>query len=289
MLIIDAHSDTLTKWADGIFDTHFNKDDIKDEYLGILAAFPGEEKDGERVLKQITCFNKIKDFHKVYKKDDLNHENPKKFMLALEDSGIIDSLSKIEALYNMGVRMITLSWNYNSHITSGCMEKNDGGLTSFGKSALRKMEELGITVDLSHIGEKSFYDVMDVVTKSVVLSHSNYKGICASRRNITKEQFLKVIENGGAVGINFYPPFLSDKRACLFDVIRHIDAFLSLGGEDNLGIGTDFDGVEHLPEDVKGTGDIYTLLNELIRLYGEKIAEKIAGENFLRILWQNLE
>ncbi len=289
MMVIDAHSDTLGKWAEGKKDTHFNENEIKGEYLGVMAAFPGEAKSLERITEQINLFHKIKGFHKVMRKEDLENKNPKKILLALEDSGCIDSLGMIDELYKRGVRIITLTWNYENNIASGCMASYDKGLTDFGRKAIRKMENLGITIDLSHIGEKSFYEVVDYAKKPVILSHSNLREVHDHKRNIKKEQFQKVIEKGGVVGVNFYPLFLSGEKALLSDVIRHIDGFLSLGGEDNIGIGTDFDGIDFLPSDVRGTGDIYTLISMLCHLYGEKVAKKIAGENFLRVLWQNLE
>ena len=122
----------------------------------------------------------------------------------------------------------------------------------------------------------------------MTVSHSNLRELCGHKRNITKDEFRLLIKNGGVAGVNFYPPFLNGDRADMNDILRHIDAFLSLGGEDSVGIGTDFDGIGSLPGGIYGTRSLYTLCEKLITLYGDNVAEKIMGQNFLRVLRANL-
>ncbi len=285
-MIIDAHCDTLTKWTDGISDTHVSPSAMKDDYLQVFAAFSGEEKSFKRIESLIDTYDKMAGFIKVLSKEDLDKYG-KKALLSVEDAGAIDSLEEIEYLYSRGVRMIGMTWNYNNHLAGSAMEE-DTGLTALGKDVLSKMEHLGITADLAHMGERSFYEVLENAKKPVVLSHSCCKEICVHKRNITKEQFYALKENGGVVGVNFYPPFLKGENADTDDIIRHIDAFLSLGGEDNIGIGSDFDGIDKMPKGIEGTASLYALCEKLDAIYGGRIAKKIAGENFLRILKGNL-
>lgn len=285
-MIIDAHCDTLSKWADGIAETHVSPSLMKDDYFQVFAAFSGENKSFERLESLIDTYDKMTGFIKVILKSDLDKKG-KKALLSVEDAGAIDSPDKVDYLYGRGVRMIGMTWNYNNHLAGSAMEE-DTGLTALGKDVLSKMEHLGITADLSHMGERSFYEVLENAKKPVVLSHSCCKEICDHKRNITKEQFLALKENGGVVGINFYPPFLGRKDADTDDIIRHIDAFLSLGGEDNIGIGSDFDGIDKMPKEIEGSASVYALCEKLDAIYGRRIAKKIAGENFLRILRGNL-
>ncbi len=285
-MIIDAHCDTLAKWTDGISDTHVSPEVMKDDFLQIFAAFSGSDMSFSRIETLIDTYDKMMGFSKILKLKDLE-KSGRKALLSVEDAGAIDSVEKVYYLYGRGVRMIGMTWNYNNHLAGSAMEE-DTGLTELGKEVLSKMEHLGITADLSHMGEKSFYDVMEFAKKPVVLSHSCYKGLCNHPRNITKEQFLALKENSGVVGVNFYPPFLKGEDAHMDDIIRHIDAFLSLGGEDNVGLGSDFDGIEKMPSGMKGTESVYALCEKLYALYGPVIAKKITGENFLRVLKGNL-
>lgn len=288
-MIIDAHCDTLEKWTDGHKNTHFQKSDIKGDYIQIFAVFCGEEKKWERVNSLINTFDSSSLGKKIYCKGDLEERFSFGSLLSLEGADFLaEDMGRIDTLFERGIRMISLTWNHSNLLAGSSFEK-DFGLTPIGLNVLKRAEEKGMTLDLSHIGERSFYDILENTEKSVVLSHSNSKKICNHKRNITDEQFLAVVKNEGCVGINFYPPFLTEyKRASMDDIIKHIDHFLSLGGEDNIGIGTDFDGVDFLPDGVTGTKALYILLDRLDYLYGEKITKKIMGENFFRVLKGNL-
>ncbi len=288
-MIIDAHCDTLEKWTDGNKNTHFQKNDIKGNYIQIFALFCSEEKKWERVNSLLDTFDSSDLGKKIYSKSDLESGFSFGSLLSLEGADFLsEDMGRIDTLFERGVRMLSLTWNHSNLLAGSSLEK-DLGLTSLGLKVLKRAEEKGMTIDLSHIGEKSFYDVLENACTSVVLSHSNSKKICNHKRNITDEQFLAVMKNKGCVGINFYPPFLrEDERASMDDIIKHIDHFLSLGGEDNIGIGTDFDGIGFLPDDVTGTKSLYTLSDRLDYFYGEKITKKIMGENFFRVLKGNL-
>ena len=141
------------------------------------------------------------------------------------------------------------------------------------------MNKIGMTVDVSHLSEKSFWEVAEISKKPIVATHSNSKPICGHVRNLTDDQFLKIKETGGVVGINFYPLFLGDNIFC---IKKHIDRFLELGGEDNIGLGSDFDGVESLPEGINGVQDMKKIIDMLP--YSDEIKEKIAYKNFIRVI-----
>lgn len=288
MLIFDCHADTLGKWTDGECGTHFKMSEIKPPFIQVFAAFIGENGDRERRIDSlIDTYDLLKGFSKITSKKDID-ETKICSVLAVEGGDIISgSIKKLEELYERGVRILTLTWNYDNAIAGAALGAGTG-LTPFGKETVDFCEKHGITVDLSHASDKTFYDVIAMAKKPVIVSHSNLRELCPNKRNITGEEFELLIKNGGAAGINFYPPFLNDRAADMNDILRHIDAFLSLGGENNLGLGTDFDGIGSLPSGVCGSRSLYTLCEKLIKLYGDNVTEKIMGRNFLRVLRANL-
>lgn len=128
---------------------------------------------------------------------------------------IEDSLSYLEALAKRGMNYMTLTWNNStSWATSAADETEKGdslafkGLTEFGKQIVRRMNELGVMVDLSHTGERTFWDALAVTTKPVIVSHSSVYAICPSRRNLKDDQIKAVAKNKGVICINFYSGFI---------------------------------------------------------------------------------
>ncbi len=202
-----------------------------------------------------------------------------KAFLSLEGGEPINSIADIKKLYDMGVRMIAPTWNFRNRLACGAMENNDTGLTDFGKEAVAEMNRLGIVIDMSHLSRKSFFDVAVASNKPLCASHSCSNTIKEHPRNLTDEQFMKIIQSGGVVGINFYPQFAGEN---ISDIIKHIDHFIALGGENNIGLGSDFDGVDNLPRGMCGAQD----MEKLVKLipYSTKIREKIAFGNFLRVI-----
>ena len=196
-------------------------------------------------------------------------------------------LSVLRVLYRLGVRSICLTWNYRNELADGAAEEiTGGGLTRFGREAVKEMNSLGILVDLSHITEKGFWDVMELTEQPVIVSHSNAKKICNHRRNLTDAQIQAVRDNKGVIGINLYPHFLNETgTASLKDVISHIEHIAGIAGIEHIGMGADFDGIECTPEDIKGVQDIHKIFDELAKLnYPPEFIERLAGLNFLRVI-----
>jgi len=200
-------------------------------------------------------------------------------ILSLEGGEPIRELEDIDYLKSLGILMIAPTWNYKNKLACGVLERKDTGLTDFGKKAVLRMNKLGVLIDVSHLSEKSFWDICKISKKPICASHSNSKTIKDNPRNLTDEQFVKIRDMNGCVGINFYPPFLGDS---IHSIIDHINHFLSLGGENNIGIGSDFDGVDSLPLGISGCQDMERIIKSLP--YSTKIREKIAYKNFLRVL-----
>ena len=204
-------------------------------------------------------------------------------ILALEGADAIRNLSHIDMFYNLGVRLITLTWNNDNSIASGIGSEIDNGLSDFGRKAAKKCEELGIVIDLSHIGVKGFYDVAEIAEKPFICSHSNSRTVYEHKRGLSDEQFKILVEKGGVSGINFAPYFLGEK-ASVKDVLLHIEHFCSLGGEKNIGLGSDFDGIEYMPEGCTGAKFMQVIAEELLKHnYKEETVKDIMHNNFMRV------
>lgn len=184
------------------------------------------------------------------------------------------------------VRMIALTWNFENEIGHPAKNGPEGGLKPFGLSLVREMNRKGVLCDVSHLNEAGFWDVIEHSTLPPVASHSNARALCEHTRNLTEAQIRAVIEKKGYIGVNFYSAFLANGRAAtLEDVYRHVDAILQLGGEDVVGFGSDFDGIDAWPEGLANPADFPALLNFLAARggYAPEVLEKIAGGNLFRV------
>lgn len=176
-------------------------------------------------------------------------------VLTVENGSVLaGELSEIKRLANLGVNMITLTWNGENELGFGQLENR--GLKPFGKQCVAVMEQNGIIVDVSHLSDRGFEDVCSISKKPFVASHSNARRVCGHKRNLADEQILEIISRGGIIGLNFYRAFLNDRPALAdkFDLLRHAEHILELGGENALCIGTDFDGADVLPPFQNDTG-----------------------------------
>ncbi len=195
-------------------------------------------------------------------------------------SAIAGDLDRIDYLYDCGVRLVTLTWNGSNEIANGCMSRDDGGLTDFGKIAVQKMQNLGVIVDVSHLNEKGFYDVAqlsDKAGKPFIATHSNADYVCAHKRNLTNEQINIIISNGGLIGINLFSQFVGGD-SCDY-VYRHIYHMLSLGADKTLAMGSDFDGCTTVTE-LSG-------IDKLPRLYDYLLSRNIQQEVVDAIFFNN--
>ena len=165
--------------------------------------------------------------------------------LTVENGAVLGrDLGRAEELARAGVVMVTLTWNGENAIGSG--SQTDHGLTAFGREAVRELIRWGIVLDVSHLNDRGFWDLMEETDGPVAASHSNARAMCPHQRNLTDRQAREIARRGGLVGLNYYSPFLrSDGRAAEFeDVYRHAAHFLELGLEHCLALGSDFDGAD---------------------------------------------
>lgn len=208
-------------------------------------------------------------------------------LLSLEGGEALEGeLSSLRMLYRLGVRAMTLTWNHRNALADGAAERaTGGGLTLFGKAVVKEMNRLGMVVDVSHLSEAGFWDVEEIAEAPYIASHSNARGVCDAPRNLSDEQILALAKRGGVLGINLYPAFLtSHKEAAIKDILAHISYIISLAGEDCIGLGCDFDGVDKLPQGIEGVLQIKDVMQAIENEFGEEIADKIAEKNYLRVL-----
>ena len=211
-------------------------------------------------------------------------------LLTVENaSALAGNLSRIEQLRRDGVVMMTLTWNGANELGSG--HSTDGGLTAFGKAAVREMERQRILVDVSHLNDRGFFDLLDIAQKPFVASHSNARTVCSHRRNLTDEQIQEMVDRKCLIGLNYYNAFLcSDERgATLEDLWRHVEHFLELGAEDCLALGSDFDGADlppclDSPEKITGLESFF-----LQKGLSPALTEKTLGGNALNFFNVNLK
>lgn len=210
--------------------------------------------------------------------------NKNSALFTIENSTALNGkIENVEKFAKLGVKIITLTWNASNAVGDGADVKDSKGITYFGKNVVREMEKHGIIVDVSHASDKLFYDVAEIAARPFIATHSNSRSVTDHRRNLTDEQFKVIKENSGIVGLNFHKDFLSDNpdSASKYDLLNHIDRFLSLGGENTLCIGSDFDGCS-LPDDICGSESLSEIYEMLLKhSYKESLIRKIFYENAL--------
>lgn len=210
-----------------------------------------------------------------------------KAILAIEGGRLIgNDHTKIKLLSKMGVRLLTLVWNGENDLARGASSPGKMlGLTAFGKEAIPTLEDNGIIVDISHLSDKGVEDVFSIAKKPVVATHSNARSICNHARNLNDQQLTHLIKTNGLCGINFFPPFVKEDSNdyTLQELHAHIDHILSLGGEDILAIGSDFDGAS-MPSFIPDISGLYSLYSAVVGWYKKPVADKIFYKNARRVL-----
>lgn len=198
--------------------------------------------------------------------------------------GSIDILKEFDD--DVHLRLIALTWNFENEIATPAKLDETTGLKPFGFEFLKEMDARGIAADVSHLNIAGFWDVIDHARIAPLASHSDCRWLCNHPRNLHRDQVKALIERRGFIGVNFYSDFLAEGRsATLDDVLRHIDEICAMGGEDIVGFGSDFDGIDAWPEGLASPADFPALI-DLLRDHGYTQAqlEKIAGLNYWRFL-----
>lgn len=271
-------------------------------FIAYLEQIEGQDDEKEMFHLINSTIHEIREnqdiFNIIREKGDFNRgivEGKFDIIMGIEGlKAIGKNLDWIDTFYELGFRHASLTWNEENHLATGVDGDKERGLTSIGKEAVKKMEKLGIIIDVSHANDKTFWDIYDNTTKPIIASHSNVKALCDHKRNLTDEQIKAIAKRDGVIGINAYKKFLARDRykQNLERYVDHIEHIISLVGIKHAALGFDF--CEYLyidkkDEDINPIGlenasKAVSVLEELYkRGYNENDIRKIAFENFMRI------
>ena len=320
ILTLDTHCDTPMFFPQGI---HFDQRDPKilvdlqkmtegRQDATIMVAYLPQPKAGEKFSDNVSfevsgpkayadlIFDKIeeivsrnKDYIAIARTPNQlwthKHQGLKSIMLGIENGLALEGkLENLQHFADRGVVYITLCHNGDNDICDSARGNNThNGVSAFGEQVIREMNRLGILVDLSHGGEKSFYDALDISSRPIVCSHSSSRALCDHPRNLTDDQMRALAAKGGVAQTTIYHGFLKkDGEATILDVMAHLDHAIDVMGIDHVGLGTDFDG----DGGVRGLADSSELINFtrqlLARRYSEEDIQNIWGGNFMRVMAQ---
>lgn len=235
-----------------------------------------------------TCKEKIEVIYNFQELRSVNKEGKIAAVITVEGGEALEGdIAVLRILYRLGVRGLGLTWNQRNQIADGVWERDTaGGLTRFGRKVIKEMNKLGMIIDLAHIAERGFQDVLELTERPVIVSHANARAICDHPRNLTDHQLKMLSENGGVIGLSFYPAFICHNDPSLARLLDHFEHVAEIAGIDHLGIGTDFDGMENtFLKELPDVSSLYLLVDGLLkRGFKKEEINKILWGNFLRII-----
>ncbi|XQY93587.1 dipeptidase [Metabacillus sp. HB246100] len=303
MKIFDVHCDMLYKlWRDPSIDPyehtslHVSLKKLKNGNGNIqcFAIFvPEDVPFNQRMdvaLKQVSIFyekvmKRSSDIRLLKTKDDIEALGNDEIgaILTLEGCDAIgDQMENLHILYRLGVRSVGLTWNYANLVADGVQEKRNGGITNFGREVIGCLNNYKLWTDVSHASERSFWEALEIANHPIA-SHSNAYSLCPHVRNLKDEQIVALFKKQGMIGITFVPFFTSlNEHPKVGDVLNHIDHLCSLGGEHQIGFGSDFDGIDITIEGLDDFTYYENLHNELLKHYTVSQVEGFTYLNFIR-------
>ena len=324
MIIIDTHLDTpiqlyMQQSKNGFYEDitktsslHFDFDRAVSGGLNVpffvIFTPPSAEEKG-------TAFEMAKDLIKIL--EDIMNKHPSKFRLVkspeeitnekgvmqvvygMENGAPIESkLSNIKVFSDMGINYITLAHSKSNHISDSSYDsnKNWGGLSPFGRKVVAEMNKQGVMIDISHVSDAAFYEVLKLSKTPVIASHSSLRHFVPGfERNVSDDMLRELAKNEGVIQICFGSEFIAEKKkypnlvVTVKDVADHIDRVKKLVGIDHVGIGSDYDGWRNFPVGLEDTSTYPNLIKELLnRNYTKEEIEKIFGGNLLRV-WREVK
>ncbi len=310
--LIDLHCDTLADWK---YANTGNPDTLDDpgrvlqlsnmpkdiHWAQFYAVFIPDEERGQAAIDYFEK-NRVNFYRQMEKFGDRvapcrNAEdmetawaaNKTAAFLTVENGSVFaGDISRVKLAAEQGVRAVTLTWNGENEIGSG--HTTDHGLSAFGKEVVREMEKENILIDVSHLNDPGFADLLEVATKPFLATHSNARALCAHRRNLTDDMIREMVRRECLVGLNYFVKFLRDDGdvQSLDDIYRHAMHFFELGGEKMLALGSDFDGAV-LPDCLHGPAKVAEFYEYLLsRGVSQEAADGIFYKNAQAFFHKNL-
>ena len=299
-ILVDLHKMTEGR-QDAVIMVAYLPQNKPDEALTDIAPFPVE---GPKAYADL-IFDKIEDIVQANHSYLALARNPeqlyqnkrqgkKSIVLGIENGlALEDDIRNVQHFANRGVTYITLCHNGDNDICDSARRSQNThhGVSQFGEKVIKEMNDCGLMVDLSHGGEQSFYDALDISRVPIVCSHSNCKALCDVPRNLTDDQLRALAKAGGVAHTTFYHGFLRSDgaTASIIDGINHLEHAIQIMGIDHVGIGTDFDGDGGVPGMANSSELINFTIQLLRRRYSEEDIAKIWGGNWLRVMRQAQE
>jgi len=306
MKLIDLHCDTILRCVNSNGEIKLGKNDLcidvqKLRKAGSLAQFFAMYVDLEKYVEPMDrCLDMIDNFYNEIEENsgdiafagsiaDMeknSSEGRVSAFLTVEEGGAIEGkLQNLRNLYRLGVRLVTLTWNFPNCIGYPNFEwkHKDEGLTPFGVEVVAEMNRLGMIIDVAHLSDQGFYDVAKLSKKPFVASHSNARAIEVHPRNLSDDMLRVLAEKGGVTGLNLEPEFLGNGGS-IEAMIRHISHMKNTAGVEVIAIGTDFDGTSHLTaiQDAGCMGKLLDVLTKAGFTSGE--IDKIMYKNADRVI-----
>lgn len=248
---------------------------------------PDNEK-WQHALEQVDCFYNevlaqenfvhIKHFSEI---DDLK-DGEIGALLTLEGSDAFgNDLMKLRTLFRLGVLSLGLVWNNANLVADGVGETRRTGLSRFGHEVVDCCNEHGVLIDVSHLNIEGFDDIINRADR-VIATHSNAREIFDHPRNLYDDQIRQIIAKDGMINIVFNPPFIKSGEVEIEDLFPHIDHIIELGGNENIGLGSDFDGIGTYIKNLEDAGKYGNLTGQLTERYGSGFTEQITHKNFIQ-------
>lgn len=206
--------------------------------------------------------------------------------LSVEGGELLDcDPEKLDVIYQDGVRAINITWNHANALSGSHKDRPEQGLTALGIRFVRRMRELGILIDVSHLSDPGFWDVLEHAPGPIVATHSNARDVFFHTRNLTDAQITAIINCRGVIGLNLYVDFMGAEPTSVDTVIAHLEHMLALGGADTVALGGDWDGASPLVGGFRDIADWRVLYEELLRRnYSEQLIQNLFYFNLMRIV-----
>lgn len=308
-MIIDAHCDVLSKlyqepdldFLDSPkLDVTLDRLRTSETLLQCFAIYIPQsvlKPSIEHVLRYIHLFHHrilhYSDMHFVRTALDLQAIQPGRKIGAMLTLEGVDALEGnpdyVQLLHELGVRCLGLTWNYANWAADGVLEPRRGGLTLKGLELVDACAQSGMIVDVSHLAEPGFWQLLERSDSPIIASHSNAYSLCAHPRNLKDDQILAIIQAEGRIGLTFVPYFVqSSGTASLTDMLKHIDHICSLGGERHLMIGSDFDGIDEWIPGLEHPGKLEYFTNILYNHFPQRTVEGLLWQNAMSFFRQTL-
>ncbi len=300
MKVFDLHCDTVGECSNrglSLFENRLHLDlkrcnEIGD-YTQVFAIWIPDELRGREAVEY---FEKCADYYREEMKKNSTLLSPYggktsvKGILSVEGgSACGGTIEGLYHLYERGVRLITLTWNSENEICGGAF--SDGGFTDFGKEFVKECGVLGITIDVSHLNRRSFKELCCFYEGPFIASHSNADIIdrdYAHKRNLSNWQIYEIKQRGGLIGLNYYTEFLESEECKGIDALKkQIDYFVSIGCENIIALGSDFDGCD-IGAELSGVEKLKDVYYELQKTYGTQLADAVFYKN-ARSYFENLQ